>query len=126
MVSCLILHLFSGRSLLGFSPTSPNLVICAGSPDIPDIISEDSPQFLENKCYPNIGSSVELSLENGINGSEIEDTQRTPAVNFSSTLCQTVKDISPQTSFELHPPPTTEDMSAKDSLQVLSIDAGKF
>lgn len=126
MVSCLILHLFSGRSLLGFSLTSPDLVICAGSPDIPNISYEDSPQFLENKCHPIIGSSVELSLENGINGSEIEDTQRTPAVNSSSTLCQTVKDISPQTSFELHPLPMTEDMSAKDSLPVLSVNAGKF
>ncbi|XP_040990661.1 kinesin-like protein KIN-14Q [Juglans microcarpa x Juglans regia] len=112
-----------GRSLLGFSLTSPDLVICAGSPDIPNISYEDSPQLLENKCHPIIGSSVELSLENGIDGSEIEDTQRTPAVNSSSTLCQTVKDISPQTSFELHPLPTTEDMSAKDSLPVLSVKA---
>lgn len=94
--------------MLGFSLTSPDLVICAGSPDISGVSNGDSPEFLGNKFLQNIGSSVELSLENGINGSEIEDPQKTPAVKFS-----------PGDSFELQPPLTTE-----DRLLGLSINAG--
>ncbi|GLT53938.1 hypothetical protein SLA2020_271720 [Shorea laevis] len=99
---------YLGRSMLGFSLTSPDLVICAGSPDISGVSNGDSPEFLGNKFLQNIGSSVELSLENGINGSEIEDPQKTPSVKFS-----------PGDSFELHPPLTTE-----DRLLGLSINAG--
>ncbi|KAB5521709.1 hypothetical protein DKX38_026028 [Salix brachista] len=58
-----------GRSMLGFSLTSPDLVICAGSPDISRTGNGDSPDFMDkNKC------SIEVSLENGIDGSEfVED-----------------------------------------------------
>lgn len=111
---------------MGFSLTSPDLVICAGSPDIPGYSYGDSPQFLENKCHQNIGNSIELSLENGINGSEIVDTLKTPAVKFSSTtLCHTFKEeLSPGDSFELHPQPSMEDGSTKDHLPDLSINVG--
>jgi kinesin family protein C2/C3 len=106
--------------MLGFSLTSPDLVICAGSPDMSGVSNGDFPQFLENKFHQNIGSSVELSLENGINGSEIEDTQKTPAVKFSTALFQKFREeFSPGASFDLHPPLTTE-----DRLLVLSINAG--
>lgn len=117
---------YDGRSKLGFSLTSPDLVICAGSPDIPGYSYGDSPQFLENKCHQNIGNSIELSLENGINGSEIVDTLKTPAVKFSSTtLCHTFKEeLSPGDSFELHPQPSMEDGSTKDHLPDLSINVG--
>ncbi|KAJ6423202.1 hypothetical protein OIU84_024188 [Salix udensis] len=57
-----------GRSMLGFSLTSPDLVICAGSPDISRTGYGDSPDFMDkNKC------SIEVSLENGIDGSEKEE-----------------------------------------------------
>ncbi|XP_050279572.1 kinesin-like protein KIN-14Q isoform X4 [Quercus robur] len=116
---------YEGRSMLGFSLTSPDLVICAGSPDIPGNSYGDSPQFLENKCHQNIGNSIELSLENGINGSEIVDIPKAPAVKFSTTLCQTFKEeLSPGASFELHPQPLMEDGSTKDPLPVLSINVG--
>ncbi|XP_059442530.1 kinesin-like protein KIN-14Q isoform X4 [Corylus avellana] len=111
---------YLGRSMLGFSLTSPDLVICAGSPDLSGVSNGDFPQFLENKFHQNIGSSVELSLENGINGSEIEDTQKTPAVKFSTSLCQNFREeFSPEASFELYPP-----LRAEDRLLVLSINAG--
>jgi kinesin family protein C2/C3 len=43
--------------MLGFSLTSPDLVICAGSPDISRTGYGDSPELLDgNKC------SIELSL----------------------------------------------------------------
>ncbi|KAJ6297906.1 hypothetical protein OIU76_019092 [Salix suchowensis] len=58
-----------GRSMLGFSLTSPDLVICAGSPDISRTGYGDSPDFMDkNKC------SIEVSLENGIDGSGIKDS----------------------------------------------------
>ncbi|KAJ6314033.1 hypothetical protein OIU78_017650 [Salix suchowensis] len=55
--------------MLGFSLTSPDLVICAGSPDISRTGYGDSPDFMDkNKC------SIEVSLENGIDGSGIKDS----------------------------------------------------
>ncbi|KAJ1430698.1 Translation initiation factor aIF-2, bacterial-like [Sesbania bispinosa] len=57
-----------GRSMLGYSLTSPDLVICAGSPDIAGMSYDDSPELLNSKCGKNLESSMELSLENGING----------------------------------------------------------
>ncbi|CAK9151811.1 unnamed protein product [Ilex paraguariensis] len=109
-------NVFDGRSMLGFSLTSPDLVICAGSPDIATRHGyEDSPQCL--KC-----SSVEVSLENGINGSEIKDSTETPAAAKFSTLSNEY--ICPQDSFELPPPPATEENSPKDSISVVNINAG--
>lgn len=51
----------NGRSMLGFSLTSPDLVVCAGSPDIP------KPTSVEER-----EASIVLSLEEGINGVEAE------------------------------------------------------
>ncbi|GLT64702.1 hypothetical protein SLA2020_371790 [Shorea laevis] len=99
-----------GRSMLGFSLTSPDLVICAGSPDIPTERYGSSPEFLEkNKC------SIELSLENGINESNAKKTHKTPSVKFS-TVCQTFeKELSPESSFELLPPqPVIQDDLQKE------------
>lgn len=105
--------------MLGYSLTSPDLVICSGSPDIAGISYCDSPEMLKNKnCY-NLDSSMELSLENGINGSEVEvyNGHKTPTVKFSN-LCETIEQeeelLSPEASFELHPPPITTDESPQD------------
>ncbi|GMJ05412.1 MALECTIN DOMAIN KINESIN 1 [Hibiscus trionum] len=108
-----------GRSMLGFSLTSPDLVICTGSPDIPLKASGDSPEFLEkHRC------SFELSLENGIDGSDGSKAKvKTPTVKFS-TMCQTFhKELSPESSFELLPLPETAD-NKHENLPVISINAG--
>ncbi|XP_075098365.1 kinesin-like protein KIN-14Q isoform X3 [Nicotiana tabacum] len=62
-----------GRDMLGFSLTSPDLVICTGSPDIPRRSYGDSPEFLK-------GCSI--SLENGIKGSE-----QPPVITKDEDLC---------------------------------------
>ncbi|XP_022717521.1 kinesin-like protein KIN-14Q [Durio zibethinus] len=115
---------FDGRSMLGFSLTSPDLVICTGSPDIPSQAYGDSPEFLEkHRC------SIELSLENGIDGSDNKvkhKKHKTPTVKFS-TVCQTFdKELSPDSSFELLPLPETADYLQKEHehLPVISINAG--
>ncbi|KAK8527615.1 hypothetical protein V6N12_054821 [Hibiscus sabdariffa] len=108
-----------GRSMLGFSLTSPDLVICTGSPDIPLKAYGDSPEFLEkHRC------SFELSLENGIDGSDGSKANvKTPTVKFS-TVCQTFhKELSPESSFELLPLLETADNN-HENLPVISINAG--
>lgn len=52
----------AGRSMLGFSLTSPDLVVCAGSPDIPQ----------QNSVETERAAAIVLSLEEGINGVEAE------------------------------------------------------
>lgn len=112
-------RIVSGRSILGYSLTSPDLVICAGSPDIAGISYVDSPEMLKSKYCNNLESSMELSLENGINGSEVEvhNGHKTPTVKFSN-LCQTFEQeeelLSPEASFELLPPWVTNDESPQD------------
>lgn len=69
----LFLEILLGRDMLGFSLTSPDLVICTGSPDIPRRSYGDSPEFLK-------GCSI--SLENGIKGSE-----QPPVITKDEDLC---------------------------------------
>ncbi|KAI4333368.1 hypothetical protein L6164_018192 [Bauhinia variegata] len=109
-------NVFDGRSILGYSLTSPDLVICAGLPDIATNSYVDSPELLENKSCVNVHNSTELSLENGINGPEKDRAIKTPTVKFSN-FCQTFeKELSPAASFELFPPPEIKDESPKDYL----------
>ncbi|KAI9086913.1 hypothetical protein K1719_031074 [Acacia pycnantha] len=98
-----------GRSLLGYSLRSPDLVICAGSPDI----AMESPEMLENKSRQKVESPMELSLENGINGSDVVKPQKIPTVKFSM-FCETFKELSPDASFELFPPPEVTDELPQD------------
>ncbi|XP_059661323.1 kinesin-like protein KIN-14Q [Cornus florida] len=109
-----------GRSMLGFSLTSPDLVICAESPDIPRRSYVESPEFSNR-------ASIELSLENGINGSEMENAHETPATTkFSTSWPTAVEDASPVASFELLPPPIVEEKLLKDPLPIISINAGSL
>ncbi|CAA0808454.1 Di-glucose binding protein with Kinesin motor domain [Striga hermonthica] len=78
-----------GRSALGFSLTSPDLV-CVGSPDIASQRYEESPR-LSN------GKTINVSLENGIEGSEIGSTFKASPSN--------TEDLCPEASFELIAPP---------------------
>ncbi|KAK6270380.1 hypothetical protein POUND7_007485 [Theobroma cacao] len=94
----------SGRSMLGFSLSLPDLVVCTGSPDIP----------------------IEFSLENGIDGSDTKVKHKTPTAKFS-TVCQTFhKEMPPDSSFVLLPLPGTADYVHKEHehLPVISINAG--
>ncbi|XP_057549960.1 kinesin-like protein KIN-14Q isoform X2 [Amaranthus tricolor] len=56
----------NGRTMLGFSLTSPDLVVCAGSPDIPR----------QNFPEEERAASIVLSLEEGINGVEATEVSR--------------------------------------------------
>ncbi|XP_047163257.1 kinesin-like protein KIN-14Q isoform X2 [Vigna umbellata] len=116
----IVKDVFDGRSILGYSLASPDLVICGGSPDIAGISCCDSPEFLKNQYYKNVESSVELSLEYGIKGSQVEvdNGPKMPTVKFSN-LCQTFEQeeelLSPEASFELLPPLLTKDEAPHDS-----------
>ncbi|PON67278.1 Kinesin-like protein [Parasponia andersonii] len=104
----------SGPSELAFSLTSPDLVVTEESPDLdaPQMRYADSPDFFESKWHQRLGTSVELSLENGIEEPEIirNAHPKNPSVKFSSAMCQTFEveeELSPEASFELLPPPET-------------------
>ena len=94
--------------MLGFSLTSPDLVICAGSPDIPRSSYEVSPRFL-------MGASIELSLENGINGPKLECKQELPTDEEFLDA-----------SLELLPVPMIEDEVSPKSIPVVSINSGSL
>ncbi|KAL8189157.1 hypothetical protein R6Q57_028723 [Mikania cordata] len=81
-------NVIRSHSSLGLSITSPDLVICSGSPDIPSRAYEDSPKLLKQ-------SSLELSFEYGITErSRVKDCNHTP-INTNDNLG------SSETSFEL-------------------------
>ncbi|XP_054812226.1 kinesin-like protein KIN-14Q isoform X1 [Prosopis cineraria] len=102
-------NMVDGRSLLGYSLTTPDLVICAGLPDI----AMESPEMSERKSRQKVESPMELSLENGINGSDVEKPRKIPTVKFSMP-CETFKELSPEASFELFPPPEVTNKSPQD------------
>ncbi|KAI8005885.1 Kinesin-like protein KIN-14Q [Camellia lanceoleosa] len=110
------------QSMLGFSLTSPDLVICAGSPDIPSRSYVESPRFLK-------GASIELSLENGINGPEMEGSHETPAAAIFPASWKSGEDNAdenPEASLELLPLPVIEDKFSNKSLPVISINSGSL
>ncbi|CAN0891181.1 Kinesin-like protein KIN-14Q [Linum grandiflorum] len=93
----------NGRSLLGFSLSSPDLVICAGSPEMASNICGVSPEIVgsRKKQY------MDLSLDNGISGFESGARETSRSVKFSP-FCQTFynKELSsPESSIELLAPP---------------------
>ncbi|KAF5728089.1 kinesin-related protein 2 [Tripterygium wilfordii] len=102
-----------GPSLLGFSPTSPDLVICGSSPVIPTSSYGDSPEFSDCKKR-----SMELSLENGIEGSVASDTHKIPTVRFS-TMCQVFhREMSPESSLELVPQPVDSSLGEAELMKL--------
>ncbi|KAL3651105.1 hypothetical protein CASFOL_007508 [Castilleja foliolosa] len=80
--------MIDGRSMLGFSLTSPDLV-CVGSPDIPNHRYQESPDYFKDE-------RIVVSLENGIEGSEIRDS-------FKASSSK-IKDLCTEASFELVAP----------------------
>ncbi|OVA05594.1 Kinesin [Macleaya cordata] len=112
-----------GRSLLGFSLTSPDLVICAGSPDIPCSGFEETPKFLKNANPINEIPSFEISLDKGITGIEIEGTAKTMPALFPEL--QTTKQIElTEASLELMVKPAADSEIRETSPPVISINAG--
>ncbi|KAK3015276.1 hypothetical protein RJ639_005696 [Escallonia herrerae] len=107
-----------GRSVLRFSLTSPDLVICAGSPDIPAQRYAYSPELSK-------GAS-ELSLEDGIEGTAMKDIiSETPTAAQISTLWQTSReDLCSEASFELLPKPVVDNRLSEGSTSVMSINSG--
>ncbi|KAK4439065.1 Kinesin-like protein KIN-14Q [Sesamum alatum] len=98
-----------GHSMLGFSSTSPDLV-CVGSPDI--IANQrygESPEFF-------MGERIDVSLENGIEGSEMRDSYKASA--------EKVGDLCIETSFELLAPPLVEEDLEEHSTTVIGINVG--
>ncbi|KAL0362595.1 UNVERIFIED_CONTAM: Kinesin-like protein KIN-14Q [Sesamum calycinum] len=96
-----------GHSMLGFSLTSHDLV-CVGSPDITNQRYEESPDFF-------MGERIDVSLENGIEGSEMRDSFKASAEKVGD-LCTT--------SFELVAPPLVEEDLAEHSITVIGINVG--
>ncbi|KAF5198948.1 Kinesin-like protein kin-14q [Thalictrum thalictroides] len=68
-----------GSSMLGFSLTTPDLVICTGSPDIPDNGNGDLFEYKKN-----LVGSIELSLDNGIDGRNDEVRHDSPNLYASA------------------------------------------
>ncbi|XP_031112655.1 kinesin-like protein KIN-14Q [Ipomoea triloba] len=101
-----------GREILEFSLTSPDLMTCAESPEIPKQSYGESPEIFK-------GSSIEVSLENGIKGSEIKDSNDTPASAKFSTFLSLSKD-----EFELPPPPVMEEFSPVHLRSMVTINVG--
>ncbi|CAN1335590.1 Kinesin-like protein KIN-14Q [Linum perenne] len=89
--------LSNGRSLLGFSLSSPDLVVCAGSPEMASNICGVSPEICGRKKH-----CMDLSLDNGIAGFESGARETSRSVKFSP-FCQTFynKESSPESSIEL-------------------------
>ncbi|KAL8512303.1 hypothetical protein ACS0TY_018690 [Phlomoides rotata] len=103
-----------GQSALEFSLTSnicmdsPDLV-CMGSPDITNQRYEESPEF-------SLGERVDVSLENGIEGSEIRDSFKAPAAKL--------EDLCTEASFELLALPLIKEDIPELSSAVIGINVG--
>lgn len=105
----------AGPPLMRFSITSPDLVVCVSSPDVPCSTYTDSPEII-NKSSQKLDCSVELSLDACVNTSKSKVKNGNAAVRFS-TACQTFSRLaSPESSFELPPPPMRDDDEMKDVL----------
>ncbi|XP_077253842.1 kinesin-like protein KIN-14Q [Tasmannia lanceolata] len=107
-------------SVLGFSLTSPDLVICAGSPDIPCSNLEETPDLITKSFRRKLISSVELSLENGIDGLDIVYNLAAQASNENGYMeasleLQTISNVVHETKI---------DEIMENSQPVLSINVG--
>ncbi|XP_051151958.1 kinesin-like protein KIN-14Q isoform X2 [Andrographis paniculata] len=98
-----------GRLALGFSLTSPDIV-CMGSPDVSNQTYEESPQYLID------GGRLDVSLENGIEGSKTRDAFRASDGKMD--------DLSTEASFELIAPSLADKNSKEISTVVIGINVG--
>ncbi|KAI4366017.1 hypothetical protein MLD38_021946 [Melastoma candidum] len=97
----------TGRLVREVSSESSGLFSCTGSPGVPPGAFSSSPDI----CHispQKLGYSVELSLDACLASSRTNEKNQNPTVSFSST-CQTFSmPASPESSFELPPPPMRE------------------
>lgn len=109
--------------MLGFSLTSPDLVICAGSPDLPSNGSRDSTDVFVNKCHQKMETTLELSLDKGIKGSPVIKRNRDQlTVRFSTACPSLIQVLSPESSFELPPPAVAEDKDNSSMPNVMNLE----
>lgn len=107
-----------------FSLTSPDLVsmhspdlvcmhspdlVCTGSPDITNQRYEESPEI-------SLRERVDVSLENGIEGSEIRDSLKAPA--------EKLEDLCAEASFELLALPLIKESIPENSSAAIGINVG--
>ncbi|KAL6554342.1 hypothetical protein OROMI_020015 [Orobanche minor] len=99
-----------GRSVLGFSLTSPDLV-CVGSPEIASQRYQESPESSNGETY-------NISLENGIEGSEIWNS-------FKASHSK-IQDSYTEASFELISPQALLDQEnlVESSTNTIGINVG--
>lgn len=98
--------------MLRFSLASPDLVVCGDSPVFGGQVYQDS---LENL----MGASTEVSLENGINGSEMEHNLEALTANKISK-----EDGYTESSFELLPQPASEENLFEGAIPIISVNSG--
>ncbi|WOH03074.1 hypothetical protein DCAR_0522466 [Daucus carota subsp. sativus] len=101
-----------GPSMVRLSMASPDLVVCEESPDFRGGGNKDSLELL-------MGASTEVSLENGINGSEMGGN---PEVLTAKKI--SAEDEYTESSFELFPQPAIEDSLLEDAIPIISINSG--
>ncbi|VFQ80782.1 unnamed protein product [Cuscuta campestris] len=106
-------HTMGGCEILGFSLTSPDLVICSDSPEILKQCYVESLETLDPH------GSFEVSLDNGIDGSEPKDSIDTAvSVKFSTSFSGS------KGEFELPPPPVMEEFSPVHLSTTVSMNVG--
>ncbi|KAK1353886.1 kinesin-like protein KIN-14Q [Heracleum sosnowskyi] len=101
-----------GPSMLRFSLSAPDLVVCEDSPVFRGGGNQDS---LENLME----ASTEVSLENGINGSEMEHNPESLSAKMISN-----EDGYTESSFELLPQPASEENLFEGAIPIISINSG--
>lgn len=116
----------NGRSMLGFSLNSPDLVVCAGSPDIAKQTRVDTPKCLETEPQKQREASIVLSLEEGINGVKTQaSTNSYDSSNFLS-FWQSSKEakLGKEASVELAQQATSQQKLLEQLVPVISINVG--
>ncbi|XXG74727.1 hypothetical protein AAC387_Pa07g3375 [Persea americana] len=117
------------NSVFGFSLTSPDLVICTGSPEIPRNDFEETPDLIKKACRRNLITSVELSLENGISGFQNEENLSATTAALFPEVPASNENRSLEPSLELPlilevPKQTERHELPETSLPVISINVG--
>ncbi|KAJ8424329.1 hypothetical protein Cgig2_003524 [Carnegiea gigantea] len=116
----------NGRSMLGFSLNSPDLVVCAGSPDIAKQTRVDTPKCVETEPQKQREASIVLSLEEGINGVKTQaSTNSYDSLNFLS-FWQSTKEakLGKEASVELAQQATSQQKLLEQLVPVISINVG--
>ncbi|XP_074305368.1 kinesin-like protein KIN-14Q [Silene latifolia] len=112
-----------GQLMSSVSLSSPELVMCSRSPDIPKQSCLDSPICYESAAQKDRASSVVLSLEEGIDGVEPDASRDTHDSSKFSSFWHSSKEsgFEGNASFELASKPTSEAKVASELADVVSL-----